>query len=109
MVCSFQDVPIVTGDNFLQAHALDEPMRFGTRIDQYQAHRSNEGLVTLCANEQVPMVLQAKAVLVTTWQLLIHSCSYIMTLCAIAHSSLSSMVKISFPPCECALCGLRAR
>ena len=53
MVCSFQDVPIVTGDNFLQLHALDEPMRFGTRIDQYQAHRSNEGLVTLCANEQL--------------------------------------------------------
>jgi len=65
MVCSFQDVSIVPGDYFL----LDEPMRFGTRIDQYQAHPSNVRRVTLCANEPVPMVLhsEAKAVLVTSY------------------------------------------
>ena len=65
MVCSFQDVSIVPGDYFL----LDEPMRFGTRTDQYQAHPSNVGPVTLCANEPVPMVLhsEAKAVLVTSY------------------------------------------
>jgi hypothetical protein len=65
MVCSFQDVSIVPGDYFL----LDEPMRFGTRTDQYQAHPSNVGPVTLCANEPVPMVLhsEATAVLVKSY------------------------------------------